>query len=139
MCLGIRGTSRRMSGMWQCKPTRGSIVAAAQDGAALAYLDPRTLIDDRVFEPLCRILNAEGMSTAATSFCGFAAFIFPVIFAKKGDIDSPDGDHLALLQTPCRVDGVTPNDVPASVVVMGLQRPGASRRFGLQSLFRWWT
>src|SRR5260370_19132975 len=120
MRSGIRGTSRRILRTWLCRMYRGSNVAAAQDRAALTHYDPRTLIDDRILEPLSGVLYAEGMRAAATSFGGLAAFVFPVFFAKKWDVDSPDRDYLALFQTPGLVDRVAPNDVPASVVVVGL-------------------
>lgn len=94
--------------------------SASKNRAASAYDDPRTLVRDRVPEPLGGILHSEGVSAPAATFGGLAAFVLPIFLSKERNIDSPDCHQLARLRTLGLVHSVAPDNVPAGMIVVGL-------------------
>ncbi len=76
------------------------------------------------------------MSAPTVAFGGFATFIFPILFVQKNNIDAPNCNDLSGFQTLGLINGVPPNDIPASVVIVRLQSPGPSRTFGFEGMVR---
>ena len=100
--------------------------------------DPGILVDDTIFQKLGGKLESESMRATAATLSSFAAFILPVFFAKKNNIDSPDRSSLADLQPFCEVNRIAPHNVPTWVIVVRLQCPWSRRPFGFQRvLWRW--
>jgi hypothetical protein len=97
-----------------------SVLRASQDRTTLTQGNSWTLVDDGVFESSRRVLYPKRVGAPATAFTCFASLVFPVLFAKKGDIDPPDHYNLPGLQAPRLVDRITPDYVPSGVVVVRL-------------------
>lgn len=95
-----------------------SIGTIGEGRFALAQDDPGVAIDDRASEAVGRKLDPEGMGSATSALTRFASLVLPVIFSKEGNIDPPDDDRTSALDDFRGVDQVSPDDVPAGVVLV---------------------
>src|SRR5712692_9542552 len=83
---------------------------------------PWRLVDDRPCQTRRRVLDPESVGPAAPTFARAAAFVLPVRFSKEWDVNPPDNHRTTCLHAFGWVDGITPDNVPPSMVVVGLYR-----------------
>ena len=81
------------------------------------YIAP--LVDLAALELLSRRPNSKRMSPATAGFSGCARLVLPVFFRQEDYVDSPDDDRPFVLERLSGVNQVTPNDIPARMVVIG--------------------
>lgn|SRR6266567_2801261 len=107
----------------------------ARTGPHCRITTPRILVDHTSSQKCCGKLYSEGVAASSTAFGSLATLVFPVFRPKEHDIHSSDGGDLAGLQPPGLINRITPNDIPAGMIVVGLQRPRPGRTFGFLCLF----
>ncbi len=100
-----------------------------EDRAAVSQLNPGENISSSVFEFLRRIAHAECMGATAAASTGFARLIFPVFLGEKNHVYPPYHDWFAWLDRLRWVNKISPNDVPARMIVMRLNGPGSRTAF----------
>ena len=102
-----------------------SFLAIGQRGPTLAQDDLRMAVSDCAREARGGQFDAERMRSTAAALGGVAALVFPIVLFEKRDVHPPDHDFLSGFNHPRWVNQITPDDIPASVVVVRLQGPWA--------------
>jgi hypothetical protein len=90
----------------------------------------------RVTQLLRRRADTEGMGPPAALRAGFATLVFPVVFFYEGHIDSPNHHRPTGLDRLRGINQVAPDNVPAGMVVVGLNRPGTRTPLRFERQFR---
>lgn len=90
---------------------------------AAPQFDVRQLVRRGVAQLVCRKTQAESMGSSSALTASRTAFVFPISFVHKHDVDAPDGDGFAGFDPSRRIDEVTPYDVPARMIVVRLNGP----------------
>src|SRR6185437_10472978 len=80
-----------------------------------------------------RELQAKGMRASTSERACFTSLIFPILLCDKNDINPPDDDGLAAFNRFRGIDQIPPNQIPARVVVMGLQFPRPFAALGFET------
>ena len=100
----------------------------------LADDNPRVLVNNRGSKSSCGVFHSEGVSTAATSFGGRTALVFPIILPKEGNIHPPNGNHFPWLQPSSFIDRVPPDNVPTRVIYSETGEPTGESILSTQGL-----
>ena len=74
------------------------------------------------------------MRAAALALLRLTTFILPIFRCQEDDVHASDHYRMAGLNRLRGVHEVAPNDVPAGMIVVGLDRPRPRAAFGLQGL-----
>ena len=99
------------------------LVETGEHRATLMNGDSGALVHGAFFQKRCGKLDSEGVRPAPAPLSRLAAFVFPVLLAKKGNIDPPNRNKFAWLHSFGLVDGIAPDNVPTWVIVVRLQSP----------------
>src|SRR5579859_1463121 len=78
------------------------------------------------------------MSAAALASARLTSLVLPVACCQEDNVNAPDNYGMARLNRLRGVDQITPNHVPARMIVVGLDRPRARTALGLEGLLRRW-
>ncbi len=130
------GEGRRRPALVLSAWLQPSCRSPAEDRSATAQDDARSVVDPCIPQPQSRRAESESMGPATSSGACLAAFVFPVLLAKQGNVYAPDDDLLAWFQNFGGVHEVPPDDVPTGMVVVGLNSPRSNTTLRLQRLLR---
>ena len=102
------------------RPTAHALRTINRGWFAARQADVGSPINGFAFHFLCGILDSKSVRSTATSGTCAAASVFPILLFYEQDVHAPDDDGLASLNGFCRIYEVSPDDVPARVVIVRL-------------------
>src|SRR5438034_603175 len=105
------------------RPTAHALRTINRGWLAARQADVGSQINGFAFQFLGGILDSKSVrSTATTGTCA-AALVFPILPLYEKDVHTPDDHGLALLNGLCRIYKVSPDDIPARVVIVATVAP----------------